>query len=84
MAFFSRLSEEKQNELYGKLQANISSESQSMYNAALSKAKTKKQKAECAGQYKGSWFYLLEDWMNDKVTNLHVRDCLRANVVLAQ
>lgn len=81
MAYFSKLPSDKQHAYYELIQKKVSSEAESMYRAALAQAKTKKQKDACAGQYKGVWFSLLEDWMSNKVTNLFVADCLALNFV---
>lgn len=76
MAYYSALCEDKQSQLYSALQQQVSKEAQSMYETALSRAKTKRQKQACAGQYIGAWYRLLDGWMKDNITNLHVRDCL--------
>ena len=81
MAFFSTLPAEKQNSLYEQIEAKVSAESEAMYQTALRKATSAKQRANCAGQYKGRWFDLLEAWMADKVSNLFVRDCLSQGFV---
>ena len=72
MAYFSKLNGNKQLELYKALQEKVSSEANAMYNANGKKA----------GCYKDAWFELLDDWMQDKVSNLHIMDCLKAGYVL--
>ena len=81
MAYFSSLPAEKQNKIYEALQAHVSQEAEALYNAALNKAVTIKQKNACAGQHIGQWYPLLEKWMSDRVTNIAVRDALRLGYV---
>ncbi len=72
MAFFSKLSDCRQSEIYAELQVKISEEANTMFNANGKKP----------GQYRGVWWELLNLWMQDKIPNFHVTDCLRVNSVL--
>lgn len=81
MAYHSKLDEKKQSEIQNALLEHVRSEHDAAYEANLRKAKSKLAKKRCAGRYEGAWWRLMEDWCNDKVTNLHVLDCLKAGFV---
>jgi hypothetical protein len=72
MAYFSKTEENRQLDIYKALQEKVSAESQQMFTANKCKP----------GQYKGRWFELLEDWMGDNISNIHIYDCLRVGHVL--
>lgn len=64
------------NSIYDQLEAEVSKEATALYNQALSKAKTNKQKAACAGSYQGKWFTLFDKWCHGKVANVFVLEAL--------
>lgn len=72
MAFYSKLNDQRALEIYNELNSKISEEAQAMYCA-------NKKRAGC---YKGVWFELQSLWLDDKVPNFHVTDCLRVGQVL--
>ena len=81
MAYYDSLDAKKQNKIYEALQAQVGNEAQKMYGEALKKAKTKKQKKACAGQYIGRWYPLLNAWMKGDILNLVVLDALKVGFV---
>lgn len=83
MAYYSSLPNEKQNATHSLLIGLIEKEHNAAYLANVSKEKSKKAKRDCAGRYEGCWFRLKEDWLSDKICNLHVRDCIVAGFVIS-
>ena len=81
MAYYDSLDAKKQNYIYEALQVHVGNEAQQMYTEALKKAKTKKQKSACAGQYIGRWYPVLNAWMQGKVLNLVILDALKVGFV---
>ena len=77
MAYASLLPDKRFNEIYDLLYLRVSAAANAAYNAKLAKAKTRKQREACAGHYPSDWSVLFGLWCRDKVTNLHVLDCLR-------
>lgn len=78
MAYYANLPEQKQLDIYQLIQAQISSEAEALYQSALSKARTERQRKACAGQYKGRWFALLD---KGEIPNLDVCECLQLGFV---
>jgi len=76
MSNYNNLTEKQQSTIQNKLLANVDTEHSNAYSANIAKAKNKRQKDQCAGKYVGSWFRLMNDWIQGKVTNLHIYDCL--------
>lgn len=81
MAYYQQLDSVSQHTLYLAIEGKVREEANCMYNEALRKAKTAKQKKACAGQYIGRWYPLLNAWMQGEVSNLAVRDALRVGFV---
>ena len=81
MAFASKLSQEKFNELYDQLYEKSEKAAKAAYQAKLNKAPTTKQKEACGGGYPSDWSFLFRLWCHDRVSNLHVYECLRLNHV---
>lgn len=77
MAYSSHLPEPKFNAIYDELYKRAEAAAKASYEAELAKAKTCKQRESCAGHYPSDWSKLLDLWCRDKVSNLHVLDCLR-------
>ncbi|MFC6674317.1 hypothetical protein [Marinobacterium aestuariivivens] len=77
MAYASQLPEPKFNAIYDELYKRSETAAKAAYQAKLEKAKTRKQREACAGHYPSDWSKLFDLWCRDKVTNLHVLDCLR-------
>lgn len=82
MAYANSLTDEKSAYYYHQLGLKIEAESSAAYESNLRKAKSKKAKDQCAGSYQGSWYRLREDWLANKVSNLHIQDCLRIGRVI--
>ena len=82
MAYYNMLDNNKQLEIEGKIFEQITAEHDAAYYANLSKAKSKRQKDKCARKYVGPRFRLRNDLTANKVTNLHVYDCLRIERVI--
>lgn len=82
MAYASKLNEAKFNALYDALNEMQRRSAESQYHAKLKKAKTAKQRRECAGHYPSEWSELFNLWLRDKVTNLYVYDCLKIGYVI--
>lgn len=81
MAYASALPEERFREIYDQLEQRVDAAATAAYNAALAKAKTRKQRLACAGHYPSDWSRLMGLWCRDKVSNLMVQDCLRVGSV---
>jgi hypothetical protein len=82
MAVYKKLPMSKVDPLMDLLIVNMKKEHEQAYALNLSQAKSKKQKAKCSGRYTGSWYRLMQAWINNDVSNLHVRDCLKADIVI--
>lgn len=82
MAYHNNLSIEKQNNIHNQLLEKVRTEHDSAYQSNLLKAKSKLAKKRCAGRYEGAWWRLMNDWLNNKVSNIHVFDCLENNLVI--
>lgn len=81
MAYASKLSENRFNAIYDEVYKRAEAEAKALYKAKLAKAKTRKQREQCAGHYPSDWSELLDLWCRDKVSNLHVLDCLQIGQV---
>ena len=81
MAYASKLPESWFNAIYDELYKRAEAAAMASYQAKLAKAKTRKQREKCAGHYPSDWSKLLDLWCRDKVSNLHVLDCLRIGQV---
>lgn len=77
MAYASKLPEKRFNAIYDELYKRTEAAAIASYEAKLAKAKTSKQREACAGHYPSDWSKLFGLWCRDKVSNLHVLDCLR-------
>lgn len=77
MAYAKKLSEAKFNQIYDELFKRAEAAAKAAYQEKLAKAKTPKQRQACAGHYPSDWSELLDLWCRNKVTNLHVLECLR-------
>ena len=82
MAYFSKLTDEQQNALSEQLLFLVSKEHEAQYQSNLAKAKSKRQQLLCAGRYEGAWYRLFNSWLLDTTSTLHVKDCLKANIVI--
>lgn len=82
MAYFEQLNEDKQERMNNALLVKIREQHDNAYQANLARAKTARAKQACAGRYEGSWWRLWNSWSSNQTTNLHIIDCLRADVVI--
>lgn len=82
MAYYDNLPDNRQDEIRNLLLVNVRNEHDRAYQANMEKAKSRRQKALCAGRYEGAWWRLMDAWMEGKVSNLHVLDCLKHNLVI--
>jgi ribosomal protein L22 len=81
MAYYSNLPEEKASEIYNQISEKSQDAARAMFQARLKSAKSKKAKKACEGHYPNEWSNLLSKWINNKVSNLFVYDCLTLNYV---
>lgn len=81
MAFASKLPEKKFNAVYDVLYKRSEEAAKAAYQAKVAKAKTQKQREACAGVYPSDWSQLLDLWSRDRVSNLHVYECLKIGQV---
>lgn len=77
MAFASILPASKFNAIYDVLYKQSQRAAKAAYEAKVAKAKTRKQREACAGHYPSDWSELFDLWLRDRVSNLHVYECLR-------
>jgi hypothetical protein len=82
MAYYENLDNQKQEEINEQLLIKVRAEHESAYQSNLAKAKSKLAKKRCAGRYEGAWWRLMNAWRDNKVTNLHVYDCLAGDRVI--
>lgn len=82
MAYSNTLTNFKFVAIQSELMERASREHDVEYNARVAKAKSPRQKRLCAGQYVGAWQRLLNGWLAEDITNLHVYDCIRNGVVI--
>jgi hypothetical protein len=82
MAYAKSLPEEKFDKIYDELYKRTEAATRAQYEAKLAKAKTRRQREACAGVYTSDWSELFNGWCHNKVSNLHVYDCLRCGYVL--
>lgn len=82
MAYSNALPEATFNALYDTLTKKASNEHDAAYRSNLAKAKSRLQKLKCAGKYVGSWQRLLNNWLSQKVSNIHVYECLKLGCVI--
>lgn len=76
MAYASKLPQEKFNQIYDALYQRTKNAADAQYQAKLAKARTARQREACAGVYTSDWSELFNAWVHDKVSNLHVKECL--------
>ena len=67
--------------IYTALMERAATENEGLYQAAIAKCKTKRQRASKAGYYAGRWQQLFDAWLNKKIGNLRVRECLSLGFV---
>lgn len=77
MAYASKLSEDRFSLVYDAINKRVSDSAEAQYQACLAKATTRQEREACAGGYPSEWSTLFDLWLRDKVTNLHVLECLR-------
>lgn len=82
MAYCDSLDDERFVKIQSNLMDRASKEHDAEYNARVAKAKTKRQKRLCAGQYVGAWQRLLNAWLAKEVPNYQVNQCILAGVVI--
>ncbi|HDZ37604.1 MAG TPA: hypothetical protein ENH62_04855 [Marinobacter sp.] len=81
MAFASTLPEKKFNAIYDALYKRSADAAKAAYEMKIAKAKTRKQREACAGHYPSDWSQLFDLWSRDRVSNLHVYECLHVGHV---
>lgn len=74
-------SDDLYSNIYSALYERAASENNALYMQALSKAKTKKQKEDCAGYYCGRWQTMLNKWCSGKIANIHAISAISQNHV---
>lgn len=67
--------------LYNSLYEKSAAENHAMYLSALSKAKTPRQRKNCAGCYCGRWQTVFNAWVRGKIPNIHIHEALADNSV---
>jgi hypothetical protein len=84
MSYCQDLKEINRMELYVLMQHKANVEAKNMYETLLSRmaSQTEQKKETYLTQFKGEWFSLLCLWIESKVTNKFVRECLSAGHVI--
>jgi len=67
--------------IYTALMERAKAENEGLYRAAIAKCKNKRQRESKAGYYAGRWQQLFDAWLNKKIGNLRVRECLNPGFV---
>jgi hypothetical protein len=85
MPYCQDLPELERVDLYVLMQKKANEEAQHMKKILLSRmaSQTEQPKESYLTQFKGEWFSLLCLWMENKVTNEFVNECLKAGHVIS-
>lgn len=85
MSYCQDLPEIQRMEFYVLMQHKANDEAKRMYDVAVSRINSQipHEKESYRDQFKGEWFSLLCLWMENKVKNEFVRDCLAAGHVIS-
>ena len=67
--------------IYVNLQAKAAKENEALYQTAIAKCKTAKQRAKKAGYYCGNWQKLFDAWCHGKIANTYALDFLNKDYV---
>ncbi|EAR9940411.1 hypothetical protein FAM88_11050 [Salmonella enterica] len=72
LAYASNCSDSLYSYIYRTLQKRAGDENESLFQQAISRCRTAKQKKKLAGYYAGPWQLLFNAWCNNRVPNTAV------------